>query len=878
MATVTDIGKKYAKSPAEVEAAMRAVGVSDSFSPLATLSADDEMRISAFWKEQSENGGADPIKKPGAQQAHERRSELKVKDSTTGREKSVSVTHHRKRRVVVRPKPAADKLAEEKPAATPAVAEAAEAVKKPPSAPEPLSASPEKKTAQPQAIQAKPAADKPAASPPPEAAKLPTAEEAKKKKEEEEKTKSARPFAPKPAESPRAAAAIAKKRSKADALSFIARVEKESPFEDLESEDETPPPPPPKPGRREATLITISPEAAARRRRARGRLRRAPTEDRPVRHGFVRPEKPVVREIALPETIGVQNLAQQMAVKAGDIIAKLMQMGTMVTINQTLDQETAWIIAEEFGHRPRAIKAEDAEMEAAPAAAADVKPRAPVVTVMGHVDHGKTSLLDYIRETRVAAGEAGGITQHIGAYRAQTDKGEITFLDTPGHELFAEMRARGAKATDIVVLVVAADDGVKRQTIEAINHARAAEVPIIVAANKIDRAGADLEKVKRELSENGVIAEDWGGDAIVVGVSAKTGEGVPALLEAVALQAELLDLKAAASGAARGVVIEARMEKGRGAVASVLVTQGVLSKGDVILCGAEWGRARALWDERGKMIKSAAPSEAAEIQGLSGLPEVGVEFAVVADERKAREIALYRQGKNRAVRLTDQARKPSAMAALNADGVAETAEVQTLRLIIKADVQGSREALAQALSRLAAEGVEVKILHSGVGAITETDVNLARASGALIVAFNVRADAKAKRLMESRGVTARYHSVVYDAVDDVKRALSEMLEPLAEETVIGAAEVKEVFRISKVGNIAGCLVTEGAMRAGAPARLLRDGAVVYTGEISTLRHFKDAVGEVRAGSECGVGLRRFNDIKAGDKIEALEITEKEREI
>ncbi len=587
---------------------------------------------------------------------------------------------------------------------------------------------------------------------------------------------------------------------------------------------------------------------------------------------FAQPAEPVVRDIAVPETITVGELAHRMSVKAVEVIKVLMKLGSMATINQVLDQETAMIVVQEMGHTARAAKLEDPEAfleDDAGGSAVDAVTRPPVVTVMGHVDHGKTSLLDYIRTTKVAAGEAGGITQHIGAYHVETARGVITFLDTPGHEAFTAMRARGAKVTDIVVLVVAADDGAMPQTIEAIAHAKAAQVPLVVAINKIDKHEANPEKVRQDLLAHGVVPEDLGGESPVVPVSAKTGEGIDALLEQILLQAEVLELKAQIDAPAKGVVIEARLDKGRGPVATLLVQSGTLKRGDVVVVGAVYGRVRAMLDENGKPVQSAGPSIPVEIQGLSDVPRAGEEMVVLADEKKAREVALFRQGKYREVKLSKQ----RASNLENMFSEMGTGGKKTLALLIKADVQGSQEALAHALTRLSNEEVKVGVVHSGVGGITESDVNLALASGAVIIGFNARADATARKLIESSGVDVRYYNVIYDAVEEVKAALSGMLAPERKESVIGMVEVRQVFRISKIGTVAGCYVQEGLVKRGAQVRVLRDSVVIHTGEIDSLKRFKDDVREVKAGFECGMSLKTFQELKEGDQFEVFEVLE-----
>jgi translation initiation factor IF-2 len=589
-------------------------------------------------------------------------------------------------------------------------------------------------------------------------------------------------------------------------------------------------------------------------------------------HAFSLPTEPIVQEVMVPETISVSELAQKMSIKAVEIIKALMKMGSMVTINQVLDQETAMIVVEEFGHIAKPAKADDPDaylMDAADHKDLVLESRAPVVTVMGHVDHGKTSLLDYIRRTRVASGEAGGITQHIGAYHVDTPRGMITFLDTPGHEAFTAMRARGAKVTDIVILVVAADDGVMPQTKEAIHHAKAAGVPIVVAITKIDKPDANSERVRQELVAEGVVPEDWGGDAMFVEVSAKSGQGIDTLLEGILLQAEVLELKAPKEAAAKGIVIEARLDKGKGAVATMLVQSGTLKRGDAVLVGAVFGRVRAMLDENGKSIHQAGPSIPVEIQGLSEVPIAGADFIVMADEKKAREIALFRQGKFRDVKLAkQQAAKLENMFEQMSEG-----EVRTLTLIVKADVQGSCEAIASSLDKLSTSEVKVNVIHSAVGGITESDVNLALASKAIIIGFNSRADATARRLAESSGVDIRYYNIIYAMVDEIKAALSGMLTPDKKESVIGMVEIRQVFTISKVGTIAGCYVTEGIVKRGSQVRVLRNNVVIHTGELDSLKRFKDDVKEVKSNFECGLSLRGFNDLEVGDQLEVFEIVE-----
>ena len=595
-----------------------------------------------------------------------------------------------------------------------------------------------------------------------------------------------------------------------------------------------------------------------------------------LQQGFTKPAQPVTRDVVIGETITVGELANKMAVKATEVIKTMMKMGAMATINQVIDQETAQLVAEEMGHK--VVLRRENELEEAVLSDRDMnaeaEPRAPVVTIMGHVDHGKTSLLDYIRKAKVAAGEAGGITQHIGAYHVHTPNGDITFLDTPGHAAFTSMRARGAQATDIVVLVVAADDGVMPQTIEAIQHAKAANVPLVVAVNKIDKPEADPDRVKTELSQYGVISEDWGGDTQFVNVSAKKGIGIDELLDAILLQAEVLELKAVKYRMASGVVIESYLDKGCGPVATVLVQSGTLNRGDIVLCGLEYGRVRAMRNEIGKEVKSAGPSIPVEILGLSGVPSAGDEMTVVRDEKKAREVALYRQGKFREVKL---ARQQKAKLENMFNSMTE-GDVSELNIIVKADVQGSVEAICQALLELSTDEVKVKIVGSGVGGITETDATLAAASNAIIVGFNVRADASARKVVEAENLDLRYYSVIYDLINEIKAALSGMLQPEFKQEIIGLAEVRDVFRSPKFGAIAGCMVIEGVVKRHNPIRVLRDNVVIYEGELESLRRFKDDVTEVRNGMECGIGVKNYNDVRVGDQIEVFETVEVKRSI
>lgn len=593
-----------------------------------------------------------------------------------------------------------------------------------------------------------------------------------------------------------------------------------------------------------------------------------------LEQSFEKPTAPMVHEVAVPESISVAELAQRMSVKAAELIKVMLKMGVMATINQIIDQETAVLVVEEMGHKPKIQKEnalEDALAISIEHDEAEKKPRAPVVTIMGHVDHGKTSLLDYIRRTKVTSTEAGGITQHIGAYHVETQKGIITFLDTPGHEAFTAMRARGAQVTDIVVLVVAADDGVKPQTIEAIKHARAANVPIVVAVNKMDKHGVDPERVKMELSQQGVNAEAWGGDTIFQNISAKTGLGVDELLDSILLQAEVMELKAVATGPARGMVIESRLDKGRGPVASVLITSGELRRGDMVLVGREYGRVRAMIGDNGAPTDSAGPSIPVEILGLSGTASAGDDLVVVKDEKKAREIAQFRQGKYREVRFAKQhlAKLESFYGQMTEEGK-QAGQQSVLNILLKADVQGSLEAITDSLLKLSTSEVRVNIVASGVGGITESDINLALASNAIVIGFNVRADNTARQLVEREGVDLHYYSIIYELLDQVKAALTGMLKPMWEEKIVGLAQVRDVFRSSKLGAIAGCMVLEGTVKRNLPIRVLRANVVIFEGELESLRRFKDDVSEVRSGVECGIGVKNYNDVKPGDQIEVYE--------
>jgi translation initiation factor IF-2 len=627
-------------------------------------------------------------------------------------------------------------------------------------------------------------------------------------------------------------------------------------------------------GRKDRAELHVASDKQGRRRKkpAKGRAVAAAST---ARHQFQEPTAPVVREVLVPETITVGELAQRLSMKAPELIKALINLGTMATINQVIDQETAIVVVEELGHKAKALRENAIEEEVLGVEDdRDAAPRSPVVTIMGHVDHGKTSLLDFIRRSKVAAGEAGGITQHIGAYKVDTGRGTIAFLDTPGHAAFTAMRARGATVTDLVVLVVAADDGVMPQTIEAVEHSKAAGVPMIVAVNKIDKDDANPDRVKQDLSSHQVIPEDWGGDTMFVHVSAITGEGVDTLLEAILLQSEVLELKAPVEGPASGTVIESRLDRGRGAVATVLVQAGTLSKGDILLAGQEYGRVRGLYDHLGQEVQQAGPSTPVEVLGLSGPPNAGDEANVVPDERKAREVASFRQGKDRELRLARQQAKK--LESLFDQMTSE--EVASLNIVVKADVQGSVEALRDALTNLSTDEVKVNVVSAATGGISETDVNLAVASGAIVIGFNVRADAAARRLVEAENVDLRYFSIIYDVLDTVKAAIEGMLSPEVREEIVGIAQVRDVFRSKRFGDIAGCMVMEGSVKRNNPIRVLRDNVVIYEGELESLRGHKDDVNEVKSGTECGIGVRNYSEVKVGDQIEVFERVEVQRRL
>ena len=812
MTTTVDIAKKYGKTSEEVKAALRALGYDKRLTVASKVEPDMEAKLNAYFLDDKRPAAKDGVRAP--------------QDRRIG----VTQVTEKKVRKIVRP-------ARLKPRAAATSADSSAA-----------------------SVSTKPATVKP------DSPATRAADELHQKQVQAQRDKAAPPSSSSSvsavaaaAESPKTAATTTIKPPESAKPETAAKTESAA----IAKSDSA------------ARNKTIKIDRAVVREREKRRRRGLTGGRRPPAnlHGFKQPAGPVVRELPVPEFISVNRLAAEMSVKSGAIIRKLMEYGMEdANPNKLLDRETAWVLVEEFGHKPIVQAEEDPEKEmlAQPESEAEQLPRSPVVTIMGHVDHGKTSLLDVIRKTRVAAGEAGGITQHIGAYQVKDGGGDITFLDTPGHALFSRMRARGAQITDIVVLAVAGDDGVKPQTEEAISHAQAAKVPIVAAVTKMDKEGFDLERIKAELAARNVTPEDWGGDAIVVPLSAHTGEGVDALLDAIRTQSDILELKAPQDSPAQGAVVEARMDKGRGALTTVIVRRGVLRRNEYIVCGTESGRVRAMWDGAREMLQEAFPSMPVEIQGLSGLPEVGEDMTAVADERKAREVAGLRQERRRAKMLNARA-AARPMAKLLGEEPAE--EKRELNVIVKADVGGSREALAAALAAISGKRAAIKVIHSAVGGVSESDINLARASGALIVAFNVRPDGKSRRLAQACGIKILYGNVIYEVLESAKMAVLDLLDPEREEQVIGAAEVLKVFPISKVGNIAGCRVSEGIIRADARARLVRDGAIVYEGDIDSLRHFKERAEEVKSGEECGIAIRRFGDIKVADVIEAVRIIE-----
>ncbi len=872
--TVRDFAAEV-KIPADVllkqlqEAGVKA---SDETSP---LSEDDKRALLAYLS--SKRGGA--LKKPVAVEPkkialkRKMKTELKLGGARGAPTKTVSI-EVRKKRTFVKPEPDLTAAAEAE-AADKAAAEAAEAERQAAAA---AAAEAERQAAEAQAeaerqaAEEKARAEAQAAEPTREseaAAPADAAPEAESTAAEAPAPKAkADPVVSGPVDQARIEAAAARKRA-SENLRRAAEMAKQ----EKERKDEV---------QREKKVrqeLHVAKGKAGRRDRKRGG-RRAGHVKIETRHGFEKPTAPVVREVSIPENITVGDLANRLAIKSGELVKMLMKMGVMATINQVLDQDTAVLVVEEMGHKANPVRESDREESLIEAAVgsteeAEALPRPPVVTIMGHVDHGKTSLLDYIRKTRVAAGEAGGITQHIGAYHVKTPKGGVTFLDTPGHAAFTRMRARGAQITDIVILIVAADDGVMPQTKEAIQHARAAGVPIVVAITKIDKPDADPDRVKTELSKEGVIAEDWGGDVQVVPVSSHTGEGVEELLDALILQAEILELKAPVDTPARGSVVESSVEKGRGPVATVLVRSGTLRRGDVILSGSHFGRVRAMFDEAGKPVNEVGPSMPVEVLGLSGAPDAGDEVVVVADERKARELAELREAKARESKLAaaQAVRMEQVFSQMGEEG-----KRKDLNLMIKADVQGSAEALFEALTKLPTEEVKINIVSTGVGGISESDVDLALASSAIIIGFNTRADAVARRRIQETGVDVRYYSIIYDVINDVKDAVAGLLGTETREQIIGIAEVRDVFRSSRLGAIAGCLVVEGEVRRSNPIRVLRNNVVIFEGELESLRRHKDDVNKVEAGTECGIGVKNYNDVKVGDQIEVFERVEVQRKV
>ncbi|MFW6041755.1 MAG: translation initiation factor IF-2 [Guyparkeria sp.] len=863
--TVKELAKVVGATPERLLEQLAEAGVSAS-SVDASVSDDDKMKLLAHLRK-SRSSGEGEAKKPSSRITLKRRSQQEIKVGGGGRGgKTVAVEYRRRKTYVPR-----EEIEQEPEAEKPVTEEAPTArteepeVEARPVAEEPKPAAEEKAEAEAPAEQAEekaeaeaPAEEKPAeseekAAEAEEAAAEPAkGEESTEGKEEDEekgKPKSRLRIVAMPEEAPGIPVSQEEERHKRGKHGGKGRHAREKAREELHL------------------------GAGAGRRRKKGKKGAASRTAVATRHTFEKPTAPVVRDVNVPESISVEELAQRMAVKGVDVVKALFNMGVMATINQVLDQDTAILVVEEMGHKPHAESETAIEDEALEQVKqGEAKPRPPVVTVMGHVDHGKTSLLDYIRRAKVTAGEAGGITQHVGAYHVDTPRGTVTFLDTPGHEAFTAMRARGASATDVVVLVVAADDGVMPQTKEAIHHARAGDVPMVVAVNKIDKEGADPERVRAELSQEEVISEEWGGDTQFVHVSAHTGEGIDQLLEAILLQAELQELKAPEEGHAVGTVVESSLEKGRGPVATILVQSGTLKKGDTVVVGKEYGRVRALLDENGKQVKSAGPSIPVVVLGLSGTPEAGDELVVIEDERKAREIAEFREAKQRDSRLAAQ----QAAKLENLFEQMKEGEVESLNVLVKADVQGSAEAIRDSLQKLSTDEVKVNVLMSGVGGINESDINLAATSSAIVIGFNVRADAAARKTAAEQDVEIRYYSVIYEMLDDVKAAMTGLLGTETQEKFVGLAEVRDVFRSPKLGAIAGCMVTEGVVKRNNPIRVLRDNVVIYEGELESLRRFKDDVQEVRSGMECGIGVKNYNDVKVGDQIEVFERVEVQR--
>ena len=875
MLTTKQIAEKYGKTDDEVKKALGTVGYTGRVSVVSKVSPEIESKLDAYFRQQ-----AMASKKAAAKTVHHDR---KIGSTQVVEKKRRTFTRPPKPEVAqpnktdaaaltaAKPTPAAAAAAAVPPPAKPAAASSVPSVLPPQKAP--VASAPATKAAK------KTAAKKTTQAAVKKATKeLPAKKTAKTQRKEKETVIKAGD-----GQKARQESKIKKQQAAPTELSIAESpapipakptpmAAKVSPMEELyqrqvEQQRERSAPPP----KTSRATIRID-EGVVKERKKRRQQRKQITKRPPTnQHGFQKPVGPVVRELEIPDNISVSRLADDMAVKSGIIIRKLMGYGMTANTNTILDQDTAWIVVEEMGHKPvPAAPTKEVELEMLKQHDDKVpqEPRSPVVTIMGHVDHGKTSLLDYLRKTRVASGEAGGITQHIGAYQVETPHGNITFLDTPGHSLFSKMRARGAQITDVIVLVVAGDDGVKPQTEEAIAHAQAANVPIVVAINKMDKDGVDVERIKSELSGRGVTAEEWGGDALIVPISALNGDGIDNLLDAIHTQSDVLDLKAPRESPAQASVVEARVEKGRGVVVTLVVRAGILRTGDCFVCGTESGRVRTVYDSHGAMIKEAMPAMPIEIQGLSGMPEVGEDLFVVPDERRAREIADVRQEKDRIKRLGARAMMRPAAALLSNEE-----EKKELNVIVKADVGGSREALVAALTAISGKKAEIKVIHSGVGAPTESDINLAHASGALIVSFNARADTKSRKLAQSLGIKIMNGNVIYEIVEAAEKAVLDLLDAEREEKIIGTAKVAQVFSISKIGTVAGCRVADGLIRASAQARLLRDGAVVYEGGIGSLRHFKESADEVRMGEECGISITRFNDIKVDDVIEAFEVIE-----
>ncbi|RRQ24104.1 translation initiation factor IF-2 [Guyparkeria sp. SCN-R1] len=863
--TVKDLAKVVGATPERLLEQLAEAGVTVA-SVDASVSDDDKMKLLAHLRK-SRSSGEGEAKSPSSRITLKRRSQQEIKVGGGARGgKTVAVEYRRRKTYVSRDEvepteetEQAEQPAEEVTQAAPVeeqpVAEAASPVEEAPST---------TAEAEPVEREESPAEPEPAAAEPVE----PSAEE--KPAEEPAAEESA------PAEEAAAGEGEDKDDGKKKSRLRIVAMPEEAPGIPVSADEGKP-----KRGKhggkgrhaRENAREELHLGAGAGRRRKKGKKGAASKTAVATRHTFEKPTAPVVRDVNVPESISVEELAQRMAVKGVDVVKVLFNMGVMATINQVLDQDTAILVVEEMGHTPHAESETAIEDEALEQVEqGEAMPRPPVVTVMGHVDHGKTSLLDHIRRAKVTAGEAGGITQHVGAYHVDTPRGTVTFLDTPGHEAFTAMRARGASATDVVVLVVAADDGVMPQTKEAIHHARAGNVPMVVAVNKIDKEGADPERVRAELSQEEVISEEWGGDTQFVHVSAHTGEGIDQLLEAILLQAELQELKAPVEGHAIGTVVESSLEKGRGPVATILVQSGTLKKGDTVVVGKEYGRVRALLDENGKQVKSAGPSIPVVVLGLSGTPEAGDELVVIEDERKAREIAEFREAKQRDSRLAAQ----QAAKLENLFDQMKEGEVESLNVLVKADVQGSAEAIRDSLQKLSTDDVKVNVLMSGVGGINESDINLAATSSAIVIGFNVRADAAARKTAGEQDVEIRYYSVIYEMLDDVKAAMTGLLGTETQEKFVGLAEVRDVFRSPKLGAIAGCMVTEGVVKRNNPIRVLRDNVVIYEGELESLRRFKDDAQEVRSGMECGIGVKNYNDVKVGDQIEVFERFEVQR--